>query len=61
MADPPAERLKSVPPFSYVGLDVFGPWEVTTHLSTRGGQANSKIWAVLFSCMSKRAIHIEII
>lgn len=41
MADLPAERLQTDPPFTYVGLDVFGPWEVTTR-RTRGGQANSK-------------------
>ncbi|KAK3731883.1 hypothetical protein QZH41_005772 [Actinostola sp. cb2023] len=28
MADLPAERLTPSPPFTYVGLDVFGPWEV---------------------------------
>lgn len=28
MSDLPEERLKLDPPFSYVGLDVFGPWEV---------------------------------
>lgn len=60
MADLPAERLQTDPPFSYVGLDVFGPWEVTTR-RTRGGHANSKRWAVLFSCMSTRAVHIEVI
>lgn len=60
MADLPAERLKTDPPFSYVGLDVFGPWEVTAR-RTKGGQANSKRWAVLFTCMCIRAVHIEVI
>ncbi|XP_076849293.1 uncharacterized protein LOC143497287 [Brachyhypopomus gauderio] len=60
MADLPAERLQCDPPFSFVGLDVFGPWDVTTR-RTKGGQANSKRWAVLFTCMSTRAIHIEVI
>ncbi|KAI2655850.1 2-succinyl-5-enolpyruvyl-6-hydroxy-3-cyclohexene-1-carboxylate synthase [Labeo rohita] len=35
------ERLTVAPPFTYVGFDVFGPWEVTA-CRTRGGQANSK-------------------
>lgn len=39
-------------PFSYVGVDVFVPW-----IGTRGGLENSKCWAVLFTCMSSRAIH----
>lgn len=60
MAELPHERLQSDPPFSYVGLDVFGPWEVTAR-RTRGGQANSKRWAVLFTCMCTRAVHIEVI
>lgn len=60
MSDLPTERLQADPPFSYVGLDVFGPWEVVIR-RTRGGQAQDKRWAVLFTCMSKRAIHIEVI
>ncbi|XP_055017008.1 uncharacterized protein LOC129411104 [Boleophthalmus pectinirostris] len=60
MADLPAERLQTDPPFSYVGLDVFGPWEVTT-CRTKGGHADSKRWAVLFTCMCTRAIHIEVV
>lgn len=60
MADLPPDRLNIEPPFTYIGLDVFGPWAVTTRC-TRGGQANSKRWAVLFTCMSTRAVHIELI
>ncbi|XP_051792766.1 uncharacterized protein LOC127530319 [Acanthochromis polyacanthus] len=60
MADLPPDRLSTEPPFTYVGLDVFGPWAVTTR-RTRGGQANSKRWAVLFTCMTIRAVHIELI
>nr|XP_054592946.1 uncharacterized protein LOC129159777 [Nothobranchius furzeri] len=60
MADLPPERLKTCPPFTYVGLDVFGPWSITTR-RTRGGVAESKRWAIMFSCMSSRAVHIEVI
>ncbi|KAI2644797.1 Paraneoplastic antigen-like protein 5 [Labeo rohita] len=60
MADLPSERLKVCPPFTYVGLDVFGPWSVTSR-RTRGGQAENKRWAIMFCCMSSRAVHIEII
>ncbi|XP_028847241.1 uncharacterized protein LOC114796892 [Denticeps clupeoides] len=35
------ERLLPMPPFTSVGLDVFGPWTVTTR-RTRGGTADSK-------------------
>ncbi len=60
MADLPPERLKTCPPFTYVGLDVFGPWTVTTR-RTRGGQAESKRWVIMFTCMSSRAVHLEVI
>ncbi|KAL0151744.1 hypothetical protein M9458_052970 [Cirrhinus mrigala] len=48
------------PPFTHVGLDVFGPWSIVTR-RTRGGSAESKRWAVLFTCMSTRATHIEVL
>ncbi|XP_022110113.1 uncharacterized protein LOC110989793 [Acanthaster planci] len=60
MADLPAERLSTLPPFSYVGLDVSRPWMVVMR-RTRGGQANNKCWAILFTCMSTRAVHIKVI
>lgn len=60
MADLPPERLDTSPPFSYVGLDVFGPWTVVTR-RTRGGSAESKRWAILFTCMTTRGVHIEVI
>ncbi len=60
MADLPTDRLSAEPPFTNVGLDVFGPWSVSAR-KTRGGYAESKRWAVLFTCLNIRAIHIEVI
>nr|XP_034959566.1 uncharacterized protein LOC118079487 [Zootoca vivipara] len=60
MANLPADRLSTDPPFTNVGLDAFGPWSVSAR-RTRGGYASSKCWAVLFTCMSIRAVHIEVI
>jgi hypothetical protein len=60
MADLPEERVTQAPPFSNVGIDVFGPWKVVTR-RTRGGVAQSKRWAVIFTCLAIRAIHIELI
>lgn len=51
MADLPVDRVSPAPPFSYVGLDVFGPWQVCAR-RTRGGVSNAKRWAVLFTCLS---------
>ena len=60
MADLPSDKLITGPPFTYVGLDTFGPWQVLTR-KTRGGSANAKRWAILFTCMTTRAVHIELI
>jgi hypothetical protein len=60
MSDLPEDRVSPSPPFSSVGVDAFGPWSVVTR-KTRGGHANSKRWALLFTCLSTRAIHIEVI
>ncbi|XP_069105757.1 uncharacterized protein [Argopecten irradians] len=60
MADLPSERLVPAPPFTNVGIDAFGPWNVVTR-KTRGGSANSKRWAILFTCLGTRAVHIEVV
>ncbi|XP_071830327.1 uncharacterized protein [Apostichopus japonicus] len=60
MADLPADRVTCEPPFTSVGVDVFGPWQVLAR-RTRGASANNKRWAVIFSCMYTRAVHLEVI
>ena len=60
MAELPACRLRPVPPFTYVGVDTFGHWTVVSR-RTRGGCANSKRWAILFTCLTVRAVHIEVV
>ncbi|XP_033116965.1 uncharacterized protein LOC117116936 [Anneissia japonica] len=60
MGDLPKERLTSAPPFTFVGVDVLGPWLVSAR-RTRGGQAHSKRWAVMFTCLVSRGVHIEVI
>ncbi|XP_062573639.1 uncharacterized protein LOC134235517 [Saccostrea cucullata] len=60
MADLPIDRTQPGPPFTYVGLDAFGPWNIVTR-RTRGGVTNSKRWAILFTCLTTRGVHIEVI
>ena len=60
MSNLPAERLDPGPPFTNVGVDVFGPWTISTRC-TQGGIAENKRWAVIFTCMVTRAVHIEVL
>ena len=55
MADLPVARLAhSTNPFSHCGLDYFGPMTVTI------GRRREKRWGVLFTCLTMRAVHLEI-
>ena len=55
MADLPADRLTpGEPPFSYVGIDFFGP------LYVKQGRSTVKHYGCLFSCLTMRASHIEV-
>ncbi|XP_061179398.1 uncharacterized protein LOC133188024 [Saccostrea echinata] len=60
MANLPVDRLTPGPPFTFVGVDTFGPWDDTAR-RTRGGVATSKRLAVLFTCLVSRGIHIELV
>ncbi|XP_062581612.1 uncharacterized protein LOC134243375 [Saccostrea cucullata] len=59
-ANLPKDRLTPRPPFTFVGLNTFGPWDVTAR-RTRGGLATSKRWAIMFTCLISRGIHIELV
>ncbi|KAF2345734.1 Integrase catalytic core, partial [Trinorchestia longiramus] len=59
MADLPSDRLEECPMFSNVGLDVFGPYQVVKGKSTRRNNSQKKLWALLFTCLVSRAIHVE--
>ncbi len=48
MADLPIDRLSTEPPFTYIGLDVFGPWTVVCKAHARRTSSKQKM-AVLFT------------
>ncbi|XP_058816619.1 uncharacterized protein LOC131679884 [Topomyia yanbarensis] len=55
MGDLPEARLAAfVRPFSYIGIDYFGPLQVAV------GRRVEKRWGVLVTCLTIRAIHIEL-
>lgn len=55
MASLPPARLASFErPFTYVGIDFFGPVYIVV------GRHKEKRWGVLFTCLTVRAIHIEV-
>ncbi|KAK3093755.1 hypothetical protein FSP39_019763 [Pinctada imbricata] len=58
MSDLPDDRIEPSPPFSFVGVDTFGPWHITQR-RTRGHTSNSNRWALMFTCLVSRAVHLE--
>ncbi|XP_039950005.1 uncharacterized protein LOC120767802 [Bactrocera tryoni] len=55
MGQLPKDRLTPfVRPFSYTGIDYFGPLNVTV------GRRKEKRWVALFTCLTTRAIHLEV-
>ena len=55
MADLPEERLDASTAFTNVGVDYFGPFIVKI------GRGNEKRWCCLFTCLTVRAVHIEVV
>ncbi|XP_028159127.1 uncharacterized protein LOC114351958 [Ostrinia furnacalis] len=56
MGDLPAARVAHHQrPFTHCGVDLFGPMEVTV------GRRREKRYGVLFTCLTVRAVHLEIV
>ena len=54
MADLPADRMNCEAPFTCCGVDMFGPFFV------KEGRKELKRYCALFTCLSSRAVHIEV-
>jgi hypothetical protein len=52
MAQLPAEKLASSPPFSVCALDMFGPFKVK---DCAKGRRSFKCWGLLFTCLSTKS------
>ena len=55
MSDLPVEQLTVTLPFTYVGLDLFGPFTV------KEGRKELKQHGVIFTCLYYRAVHLEVV
>ena len=55
MADLPRHRFDMTRPFKKVGLDFFGP------LHVKKFRKIEKRWVLLITCLSTRAIHLELV
>ena len=56
MSDLPQSRITAnKKPFFYCGLDYFGPMTFVE------GRSHRKAWGLLFTCMSSRAVHVELV
>lgn len=51
----PKERINFTAPFSYSGMDYFGP------IFVNGPSGTEKRWVCLFTCLVVRAIHMEMV
>ena len=55
MANLPMDRVEPSPPFTYRGMDCFGPFVI------KEGRREMKKYAVIFTCMNSRAVHIKVL
>ena len=51
----PRKKVAKSAPFTYTGLDYFGP------LYIQAGSSKKKVWVCLFTCVTVRAIHLELV
>ena len=61
MSEIPKDRLAiNQKPFTNCGIDYFGPYSVKSSKGTRSTKAIHKRYGVVFTCLTCRAIHLEL-
>lgn len=55
MAELPKERVEASAPFTYCGMDVFGPFVI------KRARKEYKRYGLILTCLSSRAVHIEML
>ena len=61
MGDLPSFRTDMLPAFAVVGMDLLGPQEIKDDVIKRGPKRTLKVWIVVFTCLSTRAVHTDIV
>ena len=54
MSELPSNRLQEFHPFTYCGVDLFGPFTIKNY------RKELKRYGVMFNCLCSRAIHIDV-
>ena len=60
MGELPSCRSEMLPAFAVVSMDLFGPLEIKDDVVKRGPKTVKKVWGVLYTCVSTRAVHLDI-
>ena len=55
MSELPRERWEVSAPFMFCGMDCFGPFV------TKRGRKENKRYGLIFTCLSSRAVHLEML
>lgn len=55
MGDLPEFRTEASGPFTHTGMDCFGPFQV------KNGRKYSKVYGIVFTCLTSRAVHLEML
>merc|ERR1711872_687874 len=42
-------------------MDLFGPWEIKDDIIKRGPKKIRKIWGIVYTCMSTRAVYVDVL
>ena len=53
----PSERLSPAPVWTYISIDLFGPFDIKGEVNKR---SSTRGYGVLFNCLLCRAVHVDI-
>ena len=51
------ERLKPAPPWSSIGIDLFGPFEIQGEVNKR---STGKVYGIIYFCLPSTVVHLDV-